>query len=161
MATIAIPIRELSANVQFDAASAQKAFWEVVEEKRREAAIHILLRYLTNKLNRRMERLANSQRDLVEHLRKIPAEKMSAAEFTKVSDDLYRIVAMTESMVDDCYEMPPSCIDAWRANLEKVANLSSHLENFAESFRIAADDTCTALLADIAQKVTAREAISA
>lgn len=161
MATTALPIRELSANVQYDAASAQKAFWEVVEEKRHEAAFSIMFRFYVHRLNRRMDRLANSQQDLIESLRKIPAEKMSAADFTKVADDLYRIVAMTESMIDDCYEMPPVCMNAWRANLEKIADLTSHLESFAESFRVAADETCTALLADIAQKVMARESIPA
>jgi len=161
MATTALPIRELSANVQYDAASAQKAFWEVVEEKRREAAFNVILRLLVYKLNRRLDRLSDSQCNLVETLRKVPTDKMSAAEFTKVSDDLYRIVAMTESMIDDCHEMPQLCIDGWRANLEKVAGLTSHLESFAESFRVAADATCTALLADIAQKVMARESIPA
>ena len=161
MATTALPIRELSANVQYDAASAQKAFWEVVEEKRREAAFNFLLRLSMRRLNHRLERLSGSQRALVESLRKIPANKMSTADFTKVADDLYRIVGMTESMIDDFYEMPPSCIDAWRDNLETVAGLTSHLESFAESFRVAADATCTALLADIAQKVMARESIPA
>jgi hypothetical protein len=161
MATTSFPIRELSANVQYDAASAQKAFWEVVEDKRREATFNFLLRMSVRRLNRRLERLSDSQEKLVESLRNIPANKMSAADFTKVADDLYRIVAMTESMIDDCFEMPPTCVNTWRVNLEKIAGLTSHLESFAESFRVAADETCTALLADIAQKVMAREAISA
>jgi hypothetical protein len=161
MATATFPIRELSANVQYNAASAQKAFWEVVQEKRHEAAFNILLRVSVHRLNRRLERLSESQRDLIESLRKIPAQRMSAAEFTKVADDLYRIVTMTESMIDDFYEMPQLCIDAWRSNIEKVADLTSHLESFAESFRVAADETCTALLANIAQKVMSRESILA
>jgi hypothetical protein len=161
MATIALPIRELSATVQYDAASAQKAFWEVVESKRREALFDFVIYYMTRRLNRRMTRLAKSQSELVERLRQLPAERMAAPEFSKVADDLFRIVAMTDSIAADCYEMPDQCTDVWRSNLEKVADQSNHIESFAETFRIAANETCTALLADIAQKVMAREAIPA
>lgn len=159
MATAALPIRELSANVQYDAARAQKVFWEVVESKRHNAYIQIQVLFLTHRLDRRMGKLAVSQASLVNHLRKIPLDSMSSVDFTKVADDLYRIVSMTDSLIDDAYEMPDHCLKVWRANLEKVSDLSSHLESFAESYRMASDEACTALLADLVQKIEARETI--
>jgi hypothetical protein len=159
MATATFPIRELSATVQYDAASAQKVFWEVVESKSRNAQIDLTVWYLTRRLDRRMGKLIVSQRSLIQHLRDMPHERFTSAEFVKVADDLYRIVSMTDSLIGDAYEMPERCLKVWRTNLEQVGDLSSHLESFAESFRIASDETCTALLADLAQKIETRETI--
>jgi hypothetical protein len=157
MATATFPIRELSATVQYDAASAQKVFWEVVESKRRDAYINIQVWYLIHRLDRRMATLIASQQSLVTQLTAMNHENMPSVEFVKVADDLYRIVSMTDSLIADSYEMPERCLKVWRAKLEEVGNLSSHLESFAESFRMAADETCTALLADLAQKIGTRK----
>lgn len=159
MATAALPIRQLSAHVQYDAACAQNVFWEVVEAKRQNAYIQIQIWLLTHRLDRRMGKLAESQRSLVDNLRKIPRDNMSSADFTKVADDLYRIVSMTDSLIADAYEMPDRCLNVWRANLEEVGDLSSHLDSFAESFRMASDEACTALLADLVEKIDTRETI--
>jgi hypothetical protein len=160
MATAAMPIRELSATVQLNAASAQKAFWEVMESKQRETIFVLLARFLTHRLNRRLARLLKSQSELIEALRQISVEELSAAEFTRVADELSRIVGMTDSMILDCYDMHEICVGAWRTNLEKVSDQSGHLESFAESFKMAADQTCTALLASIAQKVVSRDPVA-
>ena len=161
MATAALPIRELSANVEYEAASAQKAFWEVVESRRRQAYFNLAVWYLTRKLDCRMARLVEGERNLIEHLRKIPIETMSGLDFSKVADDLNRIVSTTNAILADSYEMPERCIAVWRLNLETVGDLSTHLESFAEAFRTAADESCTALFADIAKKVAVGEKVSA
>ena len=159
MATATFPIRELSATVQYDAASAQKVFWEVVESKQREAIIDIAVWYLTRRLDRRMGKLIASQKCLVDHLGKMGHQGTTSAEFVKVADDLYRIVSLTDALIADACEMPNVCLKVWSAKLEQVGSLSSHLESFAESFRMAADETCTALLADLAEKIEVRETI--
>lgn len=167
MATAALPIRELSADVQFQAADAQKTVLSVVESKRRGASfiVAVLVSAVVHlkvlELNKKFERLADSQWKLIDSLQQIPVEQMSSADFTKVADDLGRIVADTNSVIDDSYAMPEKILRVWRANLEVVQNRASHLESIAESFRIAADDTCTALLADVARNMMATERIHA
>jgi len=161
MATVALPIRELSANVQYEAASAQKAFWEVVESKRRQYLFDLMVRYLTRKLDSRMGRLIVSQEALIEHLRQVPTDSISYEDFSKVANDLDRIVAVTAALVDDSYNVPQPFLEVWRPKLEKISDLNGYLDSFAESFRIASDETCTALLADLARKVAVEDSVSA
>jgi hypothetical protein len=160
MATVALPIRELSANVQYEAASTQKAFWEVVESKRRQFYFDLMVRYMTRRLDRRMGRLLVSQEALIEHLREVPTDSISHEDFSKVANDLDRIVAMTTALVDDSYDVPHPFLEIWRPKLEKISDLNGYLDSFAESFRIASDETCTALLADMVRKVAVDDAVS-
>src|ERR1700689_3901324 len=153
MATTALPIRELSANVQFDAASAQKAFFEVVESKQQQAFSNLKIWYMTRRLGRRMRRLVVSQGSLIEYLRKIPVESVFVGDYSKVAGDLDRIVSMTNALLDDAYQLPVQCTSIWAEKLDKMADLNEYIGSFVESFRIAADGTCTALPADIAHRV--------
>ena len=56
--------------------------------------------------------------------------------------------------------MPDRCFAVWRPRL-RVADLTAHIDNFAESFRIASNEACTALLANIPEKIAADVAVPA
>jgi hypothetical protein len=158
MATMVLPIRELSADVQLRAASVQKAFWDVAEKKTREVHFDIWLTYKTHSLNRSMAGLIAAQEGLLSSLQNFPVERLSADAVGKVAGDLERIVSMTNSYLDDVHQLPESCLGVWRPKLEAMADLSSHIDNYAESFRMAIDDACCAFLADIARNVVKQEA---
>jgi hypothetical protein len=161
MATTALPIRELSANVQYEAASAQKAFWGVVESKQQQAYFHWMIWFMTRKLGHRMGRLVVSQEKLIEHLRKVPVENVSAADYSKVGGDLDRLVSMTEALLADSYQLPDRCTAVWSDRLDKIAGLNGYIESFAESFRVAGDETCTALLAEVTRRIAVEETVPA
>jgi hypothetical protein len=55
--------------------------------------------------------------------------------------------------------MPRECLKVWSERLERISDLNDHLENYAESFRTASDETCTALFAEMARTVTVEEAV--
>lgn len=163
MATMALPIRELSAYAQYEAASAQKTFWEVAEAKARAASFDVALWMKTRSLSGAMVRLADTQQKLIDCLAKDNFDHFDAGTFDKIAGDLERLVSMTYSFVDDMYHTSSEdCLAVWRPKLDRIYELTNHLDNYAESFRIASDDACTALLADIATKVTAdaRESVT-
>jgi len=160
MATAALPIRELSANVQYDAASAQKAFFEVLESKQQEALFNWVIWYTTHRFNRRMGRLLMSQGKFVKSLRCVPVDSIAPTDLLKVSSDLDRIVSMTDSLLADAYLLPEQCLSVWRKKLEAISDQNGYIESFAESFRIASDETCTALLAEVARKVAVEDTVS-
>lgn len=155
MAAMALPIRELSACVQYEAAYAQKTFWEVAEGKMRAANFDVMLWVKTRQLSNAMGKLADLQRTLIGHLRTMDCTQYDADTFDRIACDLERIVSMTNSLVDDAYRMPQQCVSVWTPKLETLSDLTAHIDNFAESFRVASDEACTALLADIADKITA------
>jgi len=155
MAAMALPIRELSASVQYEAAYAQKTFWKVVDGKARAATLDVTLWVQTWQLSHDMGKLASLQGTLIEHLKARDCRQFDATTFDKVASDLERIVAMTYSLLDDAYAMPGKCVTVWRPQLDIIAERTAHIDNFAESFRIASDEACTALLANIAEKITA------
>jgi len=155
MAAMALPIRELSACVQYEAAYAQKTFWEVAEGKMRATSFDVMLWVKTRQLAHAMEKLATLQRMLIDRLRTMDCSQYDADTFDRIASDLERIVSMTNSLVDDAYRMPQQCVSVWTPKLEAISDLTAHIDNFAESFRIASDEACTALLADIAEKISA------
>ena len=155
MATMALPIRELSASVQYDAARVQNTFWKVVDRKTRAATFDVGLMLQAKILSYVMGRLVTSQSKLIDRLKALDSSSFDEATFDKVACDLERIVALTNSFLSDAYAMPSKCVDVWRLQLEQISDLSCHIDNFSESFRIASDDACTAVLAHIAEKITA------
>jgi len=155
MAAMALPIRELSASVQYEAAYAQKTFWKVVDGKARAATFDVTLWVQTRLLSHAMGKLGSLQGTLIECLQTKNCREFDAATFDKVASDLERIVSMTYSLLDDAYGMPEKCVAVWRPQLDIIADRTAHIDNFAESFRIASNEACTALLANIAEKITA------
>ncbi len=155
MAAMALPIRELSASVQYEAAYAQKTFWKVVDGKARAATFDVTLWVQTRLLARTMGKLASLQGTLIEKLKTMDCNQFDANTFDKIASDLERIVSMTYSFLDDAHSMPKLCVDVWRPRLDEILDRTAHIDNFAESYRIASDDACTAVLADMAEKITA------
>ncbi len=155
MAAMALPIRELSASVQYEAAYAQKTFWKVVEGKTRAATWDVNLWVQTRLLSHAMGKLGDLQGTLIDCLKVKDCRQFDASTFDKVASDLERIVSMTYSLLEDVYGMPEQCAAVLRPRLDVIADRTAHIDNFAESFRIASDEACTALLADIAEKITA------
>jgi hypothetical protein len=154
MAAMALPIRELSASVQYEAAYAQKTFWKVVEGKTRAATFDVNLWLQTRLLSHALGKLADLQSDLIECLKVKDCHEFDAKTFDKIAKDLERIVSMTYALVDDTQSMPEQCTTFWRPRLDLIADRTAYIDNFAESFRIASDEACTALLANIAEKIT-------
>jgi len=158
MAAMALPIRELSASVQYEAAYAQKTFWKVVDGKARATTFDVVLWVEARLLSRAMSKLASLQGTLIEHLTAKDCQGFDTSTFDKVASDLERIVSMTHSFLDDAYEMPEKCLAVWRPQLDLIADRTAHLDNFAESLRIASNEACTALLADMATQITTHAA---
>jgi len=155
MAAMALPIRELSASVQYEAAYAQKTFWKVVDGKARAATFDLTLWVQTRLLSHAFNKLSDLQGTLIESLQARDCREFDANTFDKIASDLERVVAMTYSLLEDAYAMPEECVAIWRPRLNVIADRTAHIDNFAESFRVASDEACTALLADIAEKITA------
>jgi len=169
MATAVLPIRELSADVQVQAADAQRGVLCVVESKRRErdalfvsVLVSMFVIFLkVRELDRSFGKLAETQQKLIGMLEAFSSKQLEAPDFAKVGDDLSRIVADTSAVINDAYEMPDSIVRKWATRLELVQEHNSHIESISESFRIAADETCVALLADMAQTIMSSESIRA
>lgn len=153
MATAVLPIREMSTAVQGQAISARRAFWGVVEAEKSPLVFRAVLKWFAKKLDRRMDKLVSTETELVEKLRRVSSVRLEAPDFAKVAEDLNQITSLTSSLIADCYEMPAACVVVWQKNLDRLEDLASYIDNFAESFQVAADETCTALLADIARQV--------
>ena len=161
MAAMALPIRELSASVQYEAAYAQKTFWKVVDAKARERTFHFVLWVYTKQLWHSMGKTADLQRTLVGLLQGKDFSRCDADAFDNIARDLERVVSLTNALLDNTYSMPDRCVAVWRPRLEEIADLTAHIDNFAESFRIASNEACTALLANIAEKIAADVAVPA
>jgi hypothetical protein len=159
MATMALPLRELSVTVQAEAVSAQMAYWRLREDvAQRHAQVFVWVK--TRALNHAMGRLVEKQQSLIDTLSKASTMDFDADVFLKIANDLDNVVSLTNSFIDEAYEMPSLCLRVWSERLEKISDLNRYVDNFAESFHIASDEACTALLADIAAKVTADALVS-
>jgi hypothetical protein len=158
MAAIALPLRELSAKAQREAVSAKIAYWSLAEELEHRR-IQLVVWTKTRTLNHAMGRLVENQESLIDHLSKAPTQQFRPETFFKIAADLSDVVSLTNSFVDDAYDMPPECLNVWSERLGKIADLNSHLDNFAESFRVASDETCSALLADMARTIMVSDSV--
>jgi hypothetical protein len=154
MATTTFPLRELSVAVQHEAVSAQRAYWKLAEGKAHQG-MEPMLWLKTRVLKIAMGKLVARQQSLITRLKNSPPERFAPEMYGKLASDLHNVVSLTNSLLDELYGMPTECINLWSTKLEEIADCNGYLDNFAESFRIASDDACTALLADIAAKVTA------
>jgi len=154
MATMVLPLREMSVTVQRDAVSAQMAYWSLAEEVANRR-FQLFLWVKTRTLNNSMGRLIEGQKSLIDRLTEPRVAEFAPEVCGKLSNDLYNVVSLTNSFVDEAYDMPAQCLHVWEDRLNQIADLNAHLDNFAESFRIASDEACTSLLADVAKSVMA------
>jgi hypothetical protein len=149
MATAALPIRELSANVQFEAASANKMYWNELEARRQKRLKHREGMRAARKLAAQLTTLEEAQVGLIKCLQTAP-ETLKPEHFSLIAQVLDLVVSITNATIDNLCEEGGEVLSIWSDKLEKVAELNDHIESFSESFRIAADEACTALLAGIA-----------
>jgi hypothetical protein len=153
-ATMVFPIRELSADVQVKTATARRAVLHVAAANARLLSFALLEDRRARAINKDMGKLVDRQKDLVARLESFHAEQVDAPVLSNFAGDLSQLATSAASLVTDAFEMPEKYVQVWRENLEAISDLSSHIDNFAESFHIAADDLCSALIAKMANDVT-------
>jgi hypothetical protein len=154
----AAPIRVLSNEVTIHTAAAVSEFLEICQAADPESGYIALPPWLQHKVvsvNKSMAQVAESQKGLILELEKVTPSQLESPSFQKVIADLERVVAQGESAISDTYSASETFVQLWQKNLDLVAEQNSHIDNYLESFRIAFDETCSALLADLATKVCA------
>ena len=105
--------------------------------------------------NHTISRVSDSQYKLLQALEQVSDEQVTQPEFAKIISNLGWLVAQVESAVSETYAAPDFVATLVRKNLESVAGQNSHLDSYVESFRVAFDENCSALLANLATKVIA------
>jgi hypothetical protein len=151
------PIRGLSNQVALDTASAVKEFFEMCQAAdpiSGYVALHPTLQEKVVSVNKSMGMVVTSQHALIQELEKVSEAQMASPVFQKVIADLERVVSQGESAITDTYSAPEAVVKLWQKNLDLMAQQNSHSDNYVESFRITFDETCSALLADLATKVS-------
>lgn len=153
---VAAPIRVLSNEVTIYTADAVKEFFEICQASAPDSGYVAMPPWLQHKVlsvDKLMARAAASQQGLIQELEKVTPEMYESPAFLKVISDLERLVAQGESAISDTYSAPETIVRLWQKNLDILAEQNAHIDNYLESFRIALDETCSALLADIGTKV--------
>ncbi len=155
MIILTAPIRGLSAEVVCHTAAAQKEFWNLLQEA--DVSVYValppeLLKATLN-VNKSIGQAIDSQRELLKALETVTGETLTSLKFIDVVGDLERSVAQSEAVIAATNDMPESMARLWRANLESLAENNGHIDNYVESFRIAMDENCSALLANLASEI--------
>lgn len=155
---MALPVRKLSANVQYDAAATKQALWEVAELPQTHTWA---TRRKLRTLDRLLDRLMDTMGRLISCLsRDTQVEEFSAEAAATIANDIAVGVQLTDALLDGLPEaLCENCLRECAEKIERLRDLNDHLDNFAESFRIAQSETCTALLASIAHGVIDRKAV--
>lgn len=152
---VGAPIKVLSNEVSLQTATAVKEFFELCQAA--ETSYIVLPHDIQEKvleLNRTIGRVSASQYELLNALEQVTDDQVTSPEFAKIITDLGWLVAQVESAVSETYAAPAFVATLVRPNLETVAAQNSHLDSYVESFRVAFDENCTALLADLATKAS-------
>lgn len=161
MAAMALPIRELSASVTIDAARTQKKCLDVADSAQQSGVVEFVkLRVAAWAVGFCFDRLIGSQRTLINHLQALNTDAYTPEHFSKLCTDLNNLTAMTFAVVDSANEIPKYS-DEWRPKLEAISEMAAHVDNFAESYRIASDSVCISLMATIAETVISQAAVPA
>jgi hypothetical protein len=161
MTAMALPIRELSADVQLEAAATQKKCLDIFEYIQ-VARLGVLVWFKTRALDKSLDKLVSLQDELITRLQDDEAlAKFTPEVFGRLASDLDRIVSLTYAVLEQTNEIPDQYAKVWRPKLARIADQTAHIDNFAESFHVASEETCTAVLADAARKVIASAAVPA
>jgi enhancing lycopene biosynthesis protein 2 len=161
MIVIDAPIRGLSNQVTLHTANAVKEFFELCQAADPKSGYMTLPPWLQEKvvsINNLLTLIVGTQKQLIDQLELVSSEHLATPGFQKVIGDLERAVSQVDSAISDTSEMPDSIVKLWKPNLETVAQQNSHIDNYVESFRISFDETCSALLADLATKISENRA---
>lgn len=149
-------IKVLSNDVVFDTASAVKKFFELCAEA--DLGYVVLPQQTKEKVvavNDAMARVVTSQRALLDALENITDETVAFPGFQKAVDDLAVTVSKTESAIAETCSAPAVILAILQRNLDTIAQQNSHIDSYVESFRVAFDENCSAILADMASKIMA------
>jgi len=102
-------------------------------------------------------RLIEKEHKLISHLQTLNTELLPSDEFEKLANSLDVVTNIINSLIDAMNDamsgMPSERTAVWRPRLDAITELTGHLDNFAESFHIAASQECTAALAGLARTV--------
>ena len=150
------PIRGMSNQVTLHTANAVKEFFDLCQTADPESGYLALPPWQQQKvvsINQQMGLVAGSQQELIKLLDDISDEHLTRPGFDKVMGDLERVVSQVDSAISDTYSAPEPVVRLWKANLELVAQQNGHIDSYVESFRIALDENCSALLANLATNI--------
>lgn len=159
---IAAPIRVLSQEVTIHTANAVTEFLEICQAADPDSGYLALPPWLQHKVlsvNKSMAQVVESQMTLLQELEKVSQEQLASPNFLKVIADLERVVSQGYSAIADTYSAPDTFVRLWQKNLDRMSEQNSHIDNYVESFRIALDENCSALLADLATKTMADKGV--
>jgi hypothetical protein len=152
------PIRVLSNEVVLDASSAVKKYFELCADA--ETGYIVLPQgedhAMVVALNDAIKRVGVSQGLLLAALENISNEQIEAPAFPGLVDGLQSAVTITNIAINDTYNAPEMIIKLLSKNLAVVEQQNSHIDNYVESFRIALDENCTAILASLADQILAK-----
>jgi hypothetical protein len=156
MVIVDAPIRVLGNQVTLHTAAAVQEFFDLCQAADPKSGYVALPPYIQQKvvsINKQMGIVVDTQQALLAELEKVNGEHLATAGFDKVIGDLERVVAQGDSAISDAYAAPTEFVKLWRKNLELMAEHNSHIDSYVESFRIALDENCSALLAELATQV--------
>ncbi len=146
MATMVLPIRELSANVQLEAACAQK---QVVKAQPR---LGVFAWAKVRLVNYYLGKLVNGESDLIARLQSVDLSKFPSDALESLAGDLDRIVSLTDAVVDQANDMPNGFVEIWRPNLDAMEQHARHIDSIAESLHAETDPECMMLLSIAAEQ---------
>lgn len=155
MAALALPIREMSASVTIDAAKTQKKCLDVAESTQQSGILTALKEWVMVRfVDVCFDKLIGSQRNLIVQLQALDTRDFSADSFNVLASELGNLAATTFAVIDLANQIQKYS-EEWRPKLDVIAEFAAHVDNFAESYRIAADEVCTSLLASMVDSITA------
>jgi hypothetical protein len=149
-------IKVLNNNVASDATSAVGKFFELCDNA--DLGYFVLPADKSQQVvavSEAMVRLISSQVNLLRALEQVRDKTVLSPGFQKTVADIQISVSQTESIISEVYLGPDYYVGLLRDKLETIAQQNSYIDNHVESFRIAFDENCSALLADMATRMTA------
>lgn len=153
---IITPIRGLSNQVELDTANTVKEFCALcaaADPSSGYIAMPPELQEGAVAINQSMGMVTISQAALIEALERVTEEQITTTNFQRIIGDLERVVSQGESAISDTYSAPAAMVTLWQKNLDLIAQQNRHIDSYVESFRVAFDETCSALLADMASRI--------
>jgi hypothetical protein len=153
------------ATAQQKAVSAKVAYWDFMRHDR---APHVhgsimgkrgfharKARAREIEFNEMMDGLARIQRKILDWLAKTDLQGIGQGNVLKLLSDISNTVSLTNSFLDEAeFGLCDQCLIECATRLNEISDLNGHLDSYAESLRVALDDTCNALLANLAREVS-------
>lgn len=143
MATMALPIQTLSADIQAEAASAQRHIVRLQPRKRFQPMVWVQTRIVDYYCCK----VIDAEERLIEKLQSADFNRCTQEKLEELATDLDRIVSLTSAVIEKGYELPVEFGNPFKAKFDRLAELANHIDSFAESMHVAADAQCSGLLA--------------